>query len=206
MEGAGQKSGVRLEREARLLAAALLAAPPCLHSLPRSGSQPSTSLLPDLPPASLLRHHDVKSLLGSMDTGGLSIYTSNLHCLLPFLPLPLACPPRSLLGSMDTGGLSNYMATISRDGRWVAAGTFTSDVKARPGGVAPPAAAGRPAGPSPLSACRPATPGRFAAGLACSDPCIDPYHPAAPRLPACRCTRCSLTGWAPSPASSWPWR
>ncbi|PSC75857.1 Transducin beta 2 [Micractinium conductrix] len=34
-----------------------------------------------------------------------------------------------LLGSMDTGGLNNYMATISRDGRWVAAGTFTSDVK-----------------------------------------------------------------------------
>lgn len=33
------------------------------------------------------------------------------------------------LGSMDTGGLNNYMATISRDGRWVAAGTFTSDVK-----------------------------------------------------------------------------
>ena len=30
---------------------------------------------------------------------------------------------------MDTGGLNNYMATISRDGRWVAAGTFTSDVK-----------------------------------------------------------------------------
>lgn len=34
-----------------------------------------------------------------------------------------------LLGHMDTGGLSNYMATISPDGRWVAAGTFTSDVK-----------------------------------------------------------------------------
>ncbi|KAI7845338.1 hypothetical protein COHA_001045 [Chlorella ohadii] len=33
------------------------------------------------------------------------------------------------LGQMDTGGLNNYMATISRDGRWVAAGTFTSDVK-----------------------------------------------------------------------------
>jgi hypothetical protein len=36
-----------------------------------------------------------------------------------------------LLGSVDTGGLNNYMATISRDGRWVAAGTFTSDVKVR---------------------------------------------------------------------------
>lgn len=34
-----------------------------------------------------------------------------------------------LLGQVDTGGLNNYMATISRDGRWVAAGTFTSDVK-----------------------------------------------------------------------------
>lgn len=30
---------------------------------------------------------------------------------------------------MDTGGLNNYMAGISRDGRWVAAATFTSDVK-----------------------------------------------------------------------------
>ena len=36
-----------------------------------------------------------------------------------------------LLGQVDTGGLNNYMATISRDGRWVAAGTFTSDVKVR---------------------------------------------------------------------------
>ncbi|KAL4432387.1 hypothetical protein ABPG77_001686 [Micractinium sp. CCAP 211/92] len=34
-----------------------------------------------------------------------------------------------LLGQVDTGGLNNYMATISRDGRWVAAGTFTSDAK-----------------------------------------------------------------------------
>ena len=40
---------------------------------------------------------------------------------------PLCCC--SLLGSMDTGGLNNYMAAISRDGRFVAAGTFTSDVK-----------------------------------------------------------------------------
>lgn len=33
------------------------------------------------------------------------------------------------LGTIDTGGLENYMATVSRDGRWVAAATFTSDVK-----------------------------------------------------------------------------
>lgn len=39
---------------------------------------------------------------------------------------PLVCRQ---LGQMDTGGLNNYMATVSRDGRWVAAGTFTSDVK-----------------------------------------------------------------------------
>jgi hypothetical protein len=30
---------------------------------------------------------------------------------------------------MDTGGLNNYMAAVSPDGRWVAAATFTSDVK-----------------------------------------------------------------------------
>ena len=35
------------------------------------------------------------------------------------------------LGTIDTGGLENYMATVSRDGRWVAAATFTSDVKVR---------------------------------------------------------------------------
>lgn len=52
-------------------------------------------------------------------------------------PLRSAChdlandntPLSRQLGQMDTGGLNNYMATISRDGRWVAAGTFTSDVK-----------------------------------------------------------------------------
>lgn len=34
-----------------------------------------------------------------------------------------------LLGAVDSGGLVNNMATISRDGRFVAAATFTSDVK-----------------------------------------------------------------------------
>ena len=33
------------------------------------------------------------------------------------------------LGAMDTGGLRNHYATVSRDGRWVAAATFTSDVR-----------------------------------------------------------------------------
>eukprot|EP00887_Chlorella_sp_A99_P005330 scaffold1.g5330.t1 len=33
------------------------------------------------------------------------------------------------LGGVDTGGLNNYMASISRDGRYVAASTFTADVR-----------------------------------------------------------------------------
>jgi WD40 repeat protein len=33
------------------------------------------------------------------------------------------------LGRVDTGGMTNYSAAISRDGRFVAAATFTSDVK-----------------------------------------------------------------------------
>ena len=45
------------------------------------------------------------------------------------LALTFHHPCCRLLGHMDTGGLNNYMATISPDGRWVAAGTFTSDVK-----------------------------------------------------------------------------
>ena len=47
----------------------------------------------------------------------------------PVLPAALYFFSSRQLGHMDTGGLNNYMAAISRDGRWVAAGTFTSDVK-----------------------------------------------------------------------------
>lgn len=33
------------------------------------------------------------------------------------------------LGTIDTGGFENYAAAVSSDGRWVAAATFTNDVK-----------------------------------------------------------------------------
>ena len=52
-----------------------------------------------------------------------------------------------LLGAVDTGGLNNYMAAISPDGRFVAAATFTSDVKVRGAGQRPGQRTGRGGAP-----------------------------------------------------------
>ena len=101
------------------------------------------------------------------------------------------------LGSIDSGGLTNYTAAISKDGRWVAAATFTSDVKVRwgggRGGIACKRARRREAGwraahaPCPLPA----------------PPCRTPPPPLAPCTP--RCTRWCLTALARSLACRRPW-
>lgn len=59
---------------------------------------------------------------------------------LPALTIPCVSLPCRVytsrgqdLGEVDTGGMQNYTAALSRDGRFAAAATFTSDVKASAG-------------------------------------------------------------------------